>query len=228
MIAEPRIISVAVLEDNRWERAGIVRDLTSAGDIRVIGDTDEPGKFFDLVLAEQPDIAIVDLIISDDDRAGLNMLERLRSAGSPTHTIVLSHFPNLARFIAALDRGAAAFVSKEMPEARRPDLAAIVRMLVAGGTYYDGALVQALRLHLDLPSEKLLEADANRLPPLSPAERVVLAGFAQGLSYQALAAARNTSIDTIKSQLTSIRNKFGVQKTQQAVALARFLGMLND
>jgi len=228
MSSEPHVITVAVLEDNRWERAGIVRDLASAGDIRVIGDTDEPGKFYDLVLAQQPDVVIVDLIISDDDRAGLKMLERLRHAGSTTRTIVLSHFPNLARFVAALDRGAAAFVSKEMPESRRPDLAAIVRMLVAGGTYYDGSLVLALRLHLDLPSEKLLEADANRLPPLSPAERVVLAGFAQGLSYQALAAARSTSVDTIKSQLTSIRNKFGVQKTQQAVALARFLGMLND
>lgn len=228
MSSEPRIITVTVLEDNRWERAGIVRDLAGASDIHVIGDTDEPGKFFQLVLAQHPDVAIVDLIVSDDDRAGLNMLERLRKAGSSARTIVLSHFPNLARFVAALDRGAAAFVSKEVQEPRRPDLAALVRMVAAGGTYYDGALVQALRLHLDLPSEKLLEADADKFPPLSPAERLVLAGFAQGLSYQAIAAARGTSVDTIKSQLTSIRNKFSVQKTQQAVALARFLGMLDD
>lgn len=229
MNEEKRKITVAVLEDSRWDRDAIVRDLAGESDIQVLEPTADPGRFYLQVLDARPDVAIIDLKIMNDERAGLKVLGDLQAARLTTHYFVLTTYAKLTHFITALDRGADAFMSKEVLEEQKPSLAATVRMLVAGGTYYDGRLVKELRRHITVPTDRLLELDAaDRKPSLSPAEREVLRAVADGLTYVEIARMRDTTDNTIKSQLNSIRDKFGVRKTGEAVELARFLGMLGE
>ena len=68
-------------------------------------------------------------------------------------------------------------------------------------------------------AERPAAPPSDELSALSPAERAVVELAAAGLSYAAIAARRNTSINTVNQQLRSARRKLGARNTAELCAL---------
>ena len=79
-------------------------------DMEVIGATGDGLEALDLIQRQEPDVILLDLVLSRLD--GLSLLRRLRRDGNPGHVIVLSGFVNSKVVMDCASLGADYFVPK--------------------------------------------------------------------------------------------------------------------
>ena len=65
----------------------------------------------------------------------------------------------------------------------------------------------------------------NTLASLTPTERTLIRYLLQGLNARQISEIRVVGIETVKSQIHSIREKFGCTRTKEIVAFIRQLGL---
>ena len=115
----------------------------------------------------------------------------------------------------AVEMGAAGFIPKFTPS---PEIADAIRDILAGAVW----LPEAARDHRLAP----IEADlALRAAQLTPQQHRVLALMAQGKPNKLIAFEMQITEPTVKSHVTEILRRLGVQSRTQAVIIAQKLGM---
>jgi DNA-binding NarL/FixJ family response regulator len=210
---------VVIADDNLLVRAGIAALLADAG-LEVVAQASEPDELLRAVDAHRPDVAIVDVRMPPTQTdEGLQAARTIRERHPGTAIVVLSEH---------VEAGVAAQVLAESPErlgyllkqrVTDPDeFAGTVRRVAEGGSALDPQVVS-----------RLLAAtrDSGPLATLSPREREVIAGVAEGLSNQAIAAQLEISPGSVEKHVSSIFTKLGLPNTggehRRVLAVLRFL-----
>jgi two-component system nitrate/nitrite response regulator NarL len=155
---------------------------------------------------EQPDVAVVDDALLDGTR--------LDAAG--TRVILLGCEPEPAHAFAAIERGAAGYLSRDSSAEALCD--AILRA-AAGETVLD-PMVQT-----GVASEVRLRAPSPR-PLLSPRERQILQLIAKGLSAPQIGRELRIGTGTVKTHILHLYDKLGVSERAAAVMEAMRQGLL--
>ena len=78
---------------------------------------------------------------------------------------------------------------------------------------------------LDVPADAWYATAVNTLASLTPTERTLIRYLLQGLNARQISEIRVVGIETVKSQIHSIREKFGCSRTKDIVAFIRQLGL---
>jgi DNA-binding NarL/FixJ family response regulator len=86
-------------------------------------------------------------------------------------------------------------------------------------------LVTEVQSFLNEPAECGLPRNALPLHELTPRERAVLDGIAEGLNNSEIAASLGLSEKTVRNHITRVFDKIGVQHRYQAIVLAREAGL---
>jgi DNA-binding NarL/FixJ family response regulator len=220
-------IKVVILEDNRHHRAGMVHELAAAEEIEVVGASAQPGEILALVKEQRPHVAFIDLKIQDDISVGSKTIQEIKSISPDVKCIVLTAFPELPNFLAAFDAGAEGFIPKDAQPEHQPSLLELIKVVTAGGRYYDPDVVDQMRHYLD--DTRLTRAESSTYKeetPLTPREQEVLLELAKGHSNRQIAEELVISPHTVKTHIGSIKTKLGAQDRHQAVLLAMSRGLL--
>lgn len=109
--APTRRVSVVVVDDHPVYRDGLVRAISSAAELELLGEAAD-GLEAELLIEEmRPDVALLD--VKMPALGGVELCERLASRGLPTRVVMISAYldPNLVA--RALRAGASAYLGKD-------------------------------------------------------------------------------------------------------------------
>ena len=211
--SDPRV-RVVVVDDHPFFRDGLSRGLINSGRIEMVGEAENGRDGLDVITAERPDVAVVDYQMPDLD--GLQLLSAIIRDGIPTKVLMLSAIVDASIVYAAVEAGAAGYLSKD---ARRQEIIDAVLAVNRGRT------VVPPELAAGLVSQIRLRAEPTR-PVLSPRELEVLKGFARGLSVPELGRELFLGTSTVKTHAQRLYQKLGVSDRAAAVAEGMRMGLL--
>jgi DNA-binding NarL/FixJ family response regulator len=159
-----------------------------------------------------------DLVILDLDMpglAGMTGLAQLRSSHPAVPVAIVSAAKSPALMRQTIEMGASGFIPKFTPSQEITDA---IREILAGVVW----LPEAARDHQLAPSEADL---ALRAAQLTPQQHRVLALMAEGKPNKVIAFEMQITEPTVKSHVTEILRRLGVQSRTQAVIVAQKLGI---
>jgi DNA-binding NarL/FixJ family response regulator len=210
---------VVIADDNLLVRSGIAAVLGDAG-LEIVAQASDPEELLRAVDAHRPDVAIVDIRMPPTQTdEGLHAARMIRRRHPQTAIVVLSEH---------VEAGVAAQVLAESPDrlgyllkkrvTDADEFVGTVRRVAAGGSALDPHVVS-----------RMLAATHGRGPlaTLTPREREVLQGVAEGLSNQAIAEQLAISVGSTEKHVSSIFAKLGLPDTgsehRRVLAVLQFL-----
>jgi two-component system nitrate/nitrite response regulator NarL len=200
------LISAVVVDDHPFFRDGLARGMTQSGRIRVLGEADGGRAGLALIADLKPDVAVVDYQMPGMD--GLALVAAALRDGLATRILLLSAATDGSIVYAALEAGAAGYISKD---ATRAEIVQAVADVAAGRTVVPPELAAGLAGEIRLRR-------TSSAPILSEREREVLAGFARGLSIPQIADELFLGASTVKTHTQRLYEKLGVSDRAAAVA----------
>lgn len=198
------MIRVIVVDDHPVVREGLTQYLALDPDLAVTAAVGSGAELLRVVDAANPQVIVLDMHLPDMDGPGLVAVLRRRRAG--TAVLALSSFADDELVAAAVHAGVRGYLLKDVePQQLRQAI-----KTVAGGQTMFHPDVQAVL-------ERTLRDPAQPGESLSGRELEVLDLVAQGLSNREIAQALYISEKTVKTHVSHILAKLGVQDRTQAV-----------
>ncbi|MEV0713219.1 response regulator transcription factor [Asanoa sp. NPDC050611] len=203
-------IRVLVVDDHAMVRQGLRSFLEVQDDLEVVGEAADGAEAVARAAELLPDVVLLDLRMPGVD--GVAALREMTARGLPCRVLVITSFTEPAAVLPAVRAGAAGYVYKDVDP---PALAAAIRSVHLGHTL----------LHPEV-ARVLSEGETADPARLTPRERQVLAEIGRGRSNREIARALGLAEKTVKSHVSAIFGKLGVQDRTQAALYAVRAGMV--
>jgi NarL family two-component system response regulator LiaR len=206
-------IRVILVDDHMMVRRGLATFLKVFDDLELVGEAESGEAAVQLCAKIQPDIVLMDLMMSDMDGATATRL--IRQQSPKVQVVVLTSYKEQELVQNALQAGAIGYLLKDVSA---DQLALAIRAAHQGRATLSPEAAQAL-------------VNAANQPPapghdLTERERDVLALMVEGLNNTQIAARLVVSPSTIKTHVSNILSKLGVASRSEAVALALRSGLV--
>lgn len=115
------LITAVVVDDHPFFRDGMVRGLTQSGHIQVVGEADGGRAGLALIAETVPKVAVVDYQMPALD--GIGVVSATVRDGLTTRILLVSAVTDAPIVYAALEAGAAGYISKESSRGDAPPAA---------------------------------------------------------------------------------------------------------
>ena len=204
-----RRLKVVIADDHRLMLHAIRAAIEDDEAIEIVGEADGGTKVLPLVAQTGPDLVLLDLRMPDMD--GFAVLERIRERYPRVKVVVLSGVDDPAVVDAAFERGATAYLLKQVAPR---DLAATLRQATEG-TYF-----------CPLASANRAREQSAAEIGLSERELSILDALQSGNSNRKIAEELYLAEQTVKFHLTNIYRKLGVSTRTEAVHYAYEHGLV--
>jgi len=175
----------------------------------VIGEAADGAEGLELARTLRPDIVVTDIDMPRMN--GLALAETLRRELPAVRVLILSMHANTEFMTRILHSGAKGYILKESDPRQ---LVQAIEAVYRGDAFYSPEAVQAALRQLAHPA-----VQAAGSPGLTPRERDVLAGIADGLTNKEIADRLGIAVRTVESHREHLMHKLGVHST---AGLARF------
>jgi DNA-binding NarL/FixJ family response regulator len=206
-------IRIVVADDHTVLRQGLRMLLESEPDIEVVGEADNGAAAIDEVLRQTPDVVLMDLSMPEVD--GLTATKQLHDQDDKVHVVILSGAEEESVVVSAVRAGAIGYLPKTAPF---EDMLRTVRAAARGEVTFSAAASARIVRELHAPLEEPEH--------LTDRELEVLACVADGLSNKAIAWKLKISEKTVKSHVSTILGKFGLESRTQAAMHATRVGLV--
>jgi DNA-binding NarL/FixJ family response regulator len=207
------ITRIVLADDHVLFRQALRQLLDTEADFQVVGEAANGQEAIDLVLAEQPDVVLMDLNLPEVD--GVTATQLLHDRCPAAHVVISSENDADSSMVSAIRAGAIGYLCKT---ATIPDLLQTIVAAAQGQVTFSAAasarLVQELHAPVDEPEH------------LTGRELEVLTCIAQGLSNKEIAWKLRISEKTVKSHVSTILGKFGMESRTQAALYATRRGLV--
>ncbi len=203
----PDLIGVLLVDDHLVVRQGLRAFLEVQDDIVVVGEAGDGDAALALISDIQPDVVLLDLQMPG--MSGVEVLQAMRARGDAARVLVVTSFTQPEAVLPAMRAGAAGYVYKDVEPS---SLAQGIRSVHAGQTLLAddvAAVLVAGGAGSSSGSSGLTEREGD-----------VLRELAQGRSNREIARALVVSEKTVKTHVSNILLKLGVQDRTQAALWA--------
>ncbi|MEV5956992.1 response regulator transcription factor [Streptomyces sp. NPDC051987] len=207
-------ISLLIVDDHPVVRDGLRGMFESAPGFTVLGEASDGAEAVTLAGTLDPDVILMDLRMPGG--GGVDAIRELTRRGARAQVLVLTTYDTDSDTLPAIEAGATGYLLKDAP---REELFTAVRAAAQGRTVLSPAVASRLVSAVRTPG-----APANE--PLSAREREVLTLVARGTSNREIARELFISEATVKTHLTHLYAKLGVNDRAAAVAAGYQRGIL--
>ncbi|MFF1477288.1 response regulator [Streptomyces sp. NPDC058301] len=220
-------IRLLVVDDDPLVRAGLTFMLGGRDDLEIVGEASDGSQVEELADRLRPDVVLMDIRMPNVD--GLTATESLRARPDAPEVIVLTTFHADEQVVRALRAGAAGFVLKDTAPA---EIVAAVRRVAAGEPVLSPAVTRQLMRQVAGAPEDAGEGRAararTRIGQLAEREREVAVAVGRGLSNAQISAALFLSVPTVKTHVSRVLAKLGLNNRVQIALLVHDAGLLDD
>lgn len=215
-MAEP--IKVLIADDHPVVRQGLRTFLSVQEDITVVGEASDGSETVTVAEKLDPDVILLDLKMPGVD--GQAALGELRARGVRAKVLILTSITERGHVLPAVRTGAAGYLYKDVdPQA----LVQAIRAVHGGHVLLAPEAADAV-----LRADGSASVEEERLAALTEREREVLIQIALGRSNREIARALVVSEKTVKTHVSNLFIKLGVQDRTQAALYAVRHGAAND
>jgi DNA-binding NarL/FixJ family response regulator len=203
----PAAKRLLVVDDHPILRRGLTALIETEPDLGVHAAVGTRAAALASIHESQPDLAIVDLSLGDED--GLDLIKEIKVRYPRVPSLVLSVHDEATYAERALSAGALGYVTKQQLD---ETVLGAIRRVLAGETYMSEALQR--RLAEQYVRGQTLET-ASPLQRLSDRELQVFRLIGHGRTTRQIAGTLGRSIKTVESDLEHIKNKLGIQSAAE-------------
>jgi two-component system, NarL family, response regulator LiaR len=209
-------IRVLVADDHAVVRQGLRTFLELQDDIEVVADVADGAQALAAVAEHEPDVVLMDLVLPVID--GVEAIRRIAERRPATRVIALTSFGDDKRVFPALRAGAAGYLLKTV---QPQELVGAIRTVHRGEAPLSPAVATRL-------VEEVAGRGERRAPgrDLTGREREVLALVARGRQNKAIARELGVSERTVKTHVSNILGKLGLDDRTQAALYAVRTGLV--
>ncbi len=203
------MIRLILVDDHHVVRRGLRSYFESFPDLKIVAEAASAEELLQTLPGIEADVIVLDILLPGG-MDGLEAARMLQSQPNPTRIVILTAYSDPARAMAALRSGVLGYVRKDSaPEV----LLAAVRAAANGQIYLD---------------QKTADSLAENIPnaALSLREQQVLEQLAHGRTNREIAATLVISEETVKSHVSNILAKLGLENRTQVISHALKHGML--
>ncbi|AQT71286.1 response regulator [Streptomyces sp. fd1-xmd] len=197
-----RVITVAVVDDDRMLRDGLRAWLGDVPDLRLVATAATVGELLADPSPHRPDgphgtapppadVVLLDLVLRDGSDPSDNIRRVLRTG---SRVLMISTVPDRSRIIEAIRAGADGYLTKDHD---LPTLVAAVKDLAEGRGAHSTELAFACAYD-----------DSPARPRLSPRERQILLDYASGMTLKSAARRAGITVHTAKDYLDRVKAKY--------------------
>mgnify|MGYP006278992909 CR=1 FL=1 len=208
-------IGVLLADDHRMVREGLATLIDQEPDIRVLSQCGDGLRVIDEVLAEKPDVAVLDIMMPGLN--GLDVCRELRRRVDALSILILTMYDDEQFIARALDYGASGYLLKE---AAGPRLAEAVRAVARRELYLGPGIpqhvVQRIRSGAQDPYEKL-----------TTRERQVLQLIAEGKTNRHIAEELKLALKTVDTHRSHLMRKLNIHDQTSLVKFAIRRGIVS-
>ncbi|MEU6530237.1 response regulator transcription factor [Streptomyces sp. NPDC046928] len=215
------VIRVALVDDQALMRAGFRALLDAEDGIEVVGEAADGAQGLDLVRAQVPDIALVD--VQMPVMSGIEATRRIAAdpALAAVRVVILTNYGHDAYVFDALRAGASGFLLKDTEPA---DLLQAIDVVARGEALLSPSVTRTLIG--EFASRPPDRATPPGLESLTRREREVTALAARGLTNEEIAAHMVISPFTAKTHISRAMTKLGARDRAQLVVFAYESGLV--
>jgi NarL family two-component system response regulator LiaR len=211
------VIRVLIADDHAVVRQGLRTFLALQPEIEVVGEAADGEEAAAAAERLRPDVTLMDLVMPRLD--GTDAIRRVRELSPSTRVIVLTSFVDEDRMMPAVRAGAAGYLLKDVEP---QELVRAIRTVHEGEAPLHPAVASRLMEEVARDGDR---PDAAAV--LTGREREVLVLIARGHANKLIARDLGVSEKTVKTHVSNILGKLGVNDRTQAALVAVREGLVS-
>ncbi|WP_228989029.1 response regulator transcription factor [Streptomyces sp. DH8] len=220
-------VRLLIVDDDPLVRAGLTLMLGGDPGIDIVGEGADGAEVEELVGRLRPDVVLMDIRMPVMD--GLAATELLRRRPGAPEVVVLTTFHADEQVLRAIRAGAAGFVLKDTPPTRIVDS---VRRVAAGDPVLSPAVTRQLMARAaggGTDDRRTARADRarRRFDQLAEREKAVAVAVGRGGSNAEIAGSLYLSVATVKTHVSRILARLGLNNRVQIALLVHDAGLLD-
>lgn len=204
-----KTIRVSIVDDEVDLRENIAGYVDAAKGFKCISVHSSAKEAITHLPVEKPDVILMDINLGG--MSGIECVRQLKPMMPETQVVMLTVFEDTEKIFSALAAGASGYLLKRLSPVK---LLEAIREVHEGGSPMSAPIARKVVLSLQpAPSTPSDEATT-----LSPREREVLNGLAEGQAYKQIGDRLGLSIHTVRNYIRRIYQKLHVRSCGEAVA----------
>jgi len=157
---------------------------------------------------EKPDVVLMDINLGG--MSGIECVRQLKPLMPEAQVVMLTVFEDTDKIFSALAAGASGYLLKRVAPAKLLDA---IREVHEGGSPMSAPIARKV-----VQSLQTSRSAGDATAELSPREREVLDGLAEGQAYKQIADKLGVSIHTVRNYIRRVYEKLHVRSSAEAVA----------
>lgn len=202
------MIKVLLVDDHEMVRLGVSTYLSIQPDIEVVGEASDGQEGVEKALSLRPDVILMDLVMDNMD--GITVTKEILAQWPQAKILIVTSYIDDEKVFPAIQAGASGYLLKT---SSAQEIAEAVRKTIVGERVIEEEVSEKIQNQDYANQYFLYEELTNR-------EREVLDLIAQGKSNQEIAEILFITLKTVKTHVSNILAKLGVEDRTQAAIYA--------
>ncbi len=202
------MIRVLLVDDHEMVRLGVSTYLNIQPDIEVVGEASDGQEGVEKAISLRPDVILMDLVMENMD--GITATKEILAQWPQAKILIVTSYIDDEKVFPAIQAGASGYLLKT---SSAQEIAEAVRKTIVGERVIEEEVSEKIQNQDYANQYFLYEELTNR-------EREVLDLIAQGKSNQEIAEILFITLKTVKTHVSNILAKLGVEDRTQAAIYA--------
>lgn len=197
-------ISISLVDDNASFRAYLVKLIHAIEELRLVSEHSN-GEDVEAILAHQPDVVLVELLLPGKN--GAELIRALRTINPKVKCLVCTGFAEEERIFRALEAGAYGYILKQNTG---EEIVQAIREVYEGGSPMSRPVARKV-------IESFHQGTHHPLPSLTEREKEIMELISMGMVHKEIALNLGVTRETIKKHMKNIFQKLGAQNKIEAI-----------
>jgi DNA-binding NarL/FixJ family response regulator len=211
------LIQVLVVDDHVVVREGLSALLIPRNGMEVVGEAVDGADAVEKARILNPDVILMDLNLPV--MSGLEAITEIIRENPEARILVLTSFDDESNISAAIEAGALGYLSKN---SSTHEMFHAIQGVAMGSLSVSPGVTRTILQHLRKPDPPF----KSNVAALTERELDVLRALGQGLSNQEIAEKLNIEVTTVRSHISRILNKLGLDNRTQVALYAVETGLV--